>query len=144
MTAVSQEPEALEFFLLSFACFLFTLAINQWFGHDFFAFGVFGYIPWITCLAGFATGLSSSHDRLFKFAPLSLMATALTIGLFWPFLSTSGFIDQALSQVFSGSDFSTLVPAISLIAFSVLAMLCGPFAFAACVASRIGRLFRHK
>jgi hypothetical protein len=138
------ESDAPEFFALIFVSLLFALSVNRWFGHDFILFGAFGFAPLIACFSGFAIGVNRPDDRFFKFASASLLITVLIPLSFKFYISTSGLVGQAISQLIQGGDFASLASGASVILISLALMLCGPFALMSCLGSRVARLFNQR
>lgn len=136
---------SLELFLLSFTSLFFELLIVRWLGCDFKTFMVFKNFPLVTCFVGLGVGVSMSNDKMFKYAPATLLFSVFCI-----FVSSfSGMRETAFpaAGVYQWLDIHQpqLPITVALITIAMITILAGPFAFMVCIGSRIGQLFnQHK
>jgi Spermine/spermidine synthase domain len=135
---------AMELFIISATSLFFELLVIRWFGCDFRTFAVFKTFPLVGCFIGLGVGVSQADDRLFRHAPIALLAFVIIV----KFMTEIGFGNMSFpaAGLYQWINYSALFGAqLGLHVFGMMMalalLLAGPFGVMICIGARIGALF---
>ncbi len=153
-TATESEPSSnnkqlyAELFLLSLASLFVELLIIRWISADIRAFTIFKTFPLVTCFVGLGVGMAMPTDKWFRYTPLAILQTVLTIKV----AEIVEFRGETLARyifpsttTYQWKDFEGGTPEtwlyVATFMLILLLYLAGPFSICLCLGNRLGQLF---
>ncbi len=137
-----------ELFLLSLVSLFVELLIIRWVSADIRAFTIFKTFPLVACFVGLGVGMAISSDKWFRYTPLAIAQTVITIKIAEIVTFRAEPISRYIfpsTTVYQWGNFEKLdaTTSIYVAAFMLILflLLMGPFSICLCIGNRIGRLF---